>query len=630
MKKQLFALFIIALMTAQGTVCAENIVYYSQDFQVDSKPAELIYYDGDGNELVDDLVGTGLECGTWHLVKLNAGDSNKLIASASTFTTPGKANDWMVTPQIKIYGTGATLSWKSMSLSNIKKDGYKVYVSTKGYDMEDFEAEPIFRIDAEQGGTWQEHEVNLDKYAGKTVYIAFVNDSYDRYVLCVDDIVVSGPEATEAQDRVIFQPTTPIMTDTGVAHMSVEVQNVKASTLDALKVCFRTGTSERSEEFSEEFKGLSLAQGQMVSLTMGQEISVPVNTSCVYDVWVEVDGDPTLSVRDSIRGTYFISNRRTLIEEGTGTWCSNCPDGAVALEYLEKNYPDNVVSIAVHGDNASDPMYYPAYIEFCQFPAYPTMLADRKYLSLPMVVDANYNYSFFAPGSGVEYFFLLAQRQYAAAELGGKAMITDLENRVLDISVDSRFVNDMKVSGYDIALILLEDSVTAPDGSLYMQTNGRASTNYTYVGLKDTITGSGGWGKLPGNVRMKFNHVARASYNGSFNGYGNSNGLPVSAQGGQTYTSKFTWNIPEGTVNHIENCSVVALMTDPTGYIVNSCKMPVIIDPNAIGRIENTANATITAIYAPDGAQMDKLQKGINIVKYTDAKGNTFTRKVVK
>ncbi len=625
MKKLLLTFLVTALMTTQGSLKAQDVVYYSQDFQGDTKPAELTYYDGDGNELISDLVGTGLECGTWHIVRLNVGDANKLMASASTFTTPGKANDWMVTPQIKIYGTGAKLTWKAMSLSGIKKDGYKVYISTKGNAIQDFDTEPIFYIDAEVA-TWQNHEVSLDKYAGQTIYIAFVNDSYDKYVLCMDDIVVSGPAATETQDRAGFEVTTPLMTDTGKTQMSVNVKNLKTPVLDAVKVCYRVN----NQVFSQDFTGLNLNQGQTAALTVEQAVDVPLNTTCKYDIWVEVDGDPALSVRDSIRGTYFISNRRTLIEEGTGTWCSNCPDGAVALEYLEKNYPDNVVSIAVHGDNASDPMYYPAYIEFCQFPAYPTMLADRKYLSLPMAVDANYNYSFFAPGSGVEYFFLLAQRQYAAAELGGKAMITDLENRVLDISVDSRFVNDMKVSGYDIALILLEDSVTAPDGSLYMQTNGRASTNYTYVGLKDTITGSGGWGKLPGNVRMKFNHVARASYNSSFNGFGNSNGLPASVQGGQTYTSKFTWNIPEGTVNHMENCSVVALMTDATGYIVNCCKMPITIAPSAIGRVEDTANATITAIYTPDGAQVNKLQKGLNIVTYTDDKGNTFTRKVVK
>ena len=611
MKKQLLALAASALMAAQGSVWAQNVVYYSQDFQVDTKPAELTYYDGDGNELADGLVGTGLECGTWHIIRMNAGDPNKLMGSASTFTTPGKANDWMVTPQIKIYGTGAKLAWKAMAADNIKRDGYKVYVSTKGYAMEDFETEPIFSIDAEVGGTLQSHEVSLDKYAGQTIYIAFVNDSYDKYVLCVDDIVVSGPEATDAQDRASFEVTTPLMTDTGKAQMSVNVKNLKTPTLDAVKVCYRVN----NQVFSQDFTGLNLNQGQTAALTVEQTVDVPLNSTCTYDIWVEVDGDPALSVRDSIRGTYFVSNRRTLIEEGTGTWCGNCPGGALALEYMEKNYPDKVVSIAVHND---DPMEIAAYNDFCQYPAFPMMLVDRKYLGLPAELDEDYNYSFLVPGSGVEYFFQLAQRFIAEAELSGTATLTDANKNRLEIKVESRFINDCKSSGYDIALILLEDSVTAPDGSMYPQSNYYASTKYTFVGKKDTILNSGGWGELPGTVRMKYDHVARAAYNGSFNGYGNNSQLPATIEGGKVYTSQFTWDIPEGTVNHMENCSVVALMTDATGYIVNCYKMPVITDPSAIGRIENTANATITAIYTPNGAQVNKLQKGINIVKYSD------------
>ena len=79
----------------------------------------------------------------------------------------------------------------------------------------------------------------------------------------------------------------------------------------------------------------------------------------------------------------------------------------------------------------------------------------------------------------------------------------------------------------------------------------------------------------------------------------------------------------------MQYASIVALMTDATGYIVNCCKMHV-TDPKAIDRIETTADATITAIYTPNGTRVEKLQKGINIVEYTGKQGNTFTRKMVK
>lgn len=626
MKKLLLTLATTVIMAAQGTAGAQNVVYYSQDFQVDSKPAELIYYDGDGNEVISDLNGTGLESSTWHLIRRSATDTNKMMGSASCFTTPGQANDWMVLPQIKIYGTGAKMTWKSVSDSRLKKDGYKVYVSTKGYSMEDFDEEPVFSIEEESAEALQSHEVSLDKYAGQTVYIAFVNDSYDKFVICIDDIEVSGPAPTETQDRATFEVTTPLMSDTGKAEISVSVKNRKTPVLDAVKVCYRVN----NQVFSQDFTGLNLSQGQTAALTVGQTVDVPLNTTCKYDIWVEVDGDPALSVRDSIRGTYFVSNRRTLIEEGTGTWCGNCPDGMTALAYLEENYADNVVAIAIHADTSLDPMYYPEYVNFCQFPAYPTMMADRKYLGQPIGIDEDYNYSFAVSGYGIEYFFMLAQKQYAPAELSGTATLTDIKTNRLEINVESRFVNDIKNSGYDIALILLEDSVTAPDGSLYAQNNERAKTDYTYYGLKDTIYNSGGWGDLPSTVRMKYNHVARAAYNGSFNGYGNDNQLPATIEGGKVYTSKFTWDVPAGTVNHMENASVVALMTDATGFVVNCCKMHVAISPDAIGRIETMDKAFITAIHTPNGTRVNALQKGINLVTYTDKEGKTFTRKVVR
>ena len=623
MKKLLLTLVATTLMATQGTIVAQNVVYYSQDFQGDSKPAELIYYDGDGKEVISDLNGTGLESSTWHLIKRSVTDTNKMMGSASCFTIPGQANDWMVLPQIKIYGAGAKLTWKSVSDSRLKKDSYKVYVSPKGYSMEDFDEEPVFSIDEESAEALQSHEVSLDKYAGQTIYIAFVNDSYDKFVICIDDIQVSGPMATDAQDRATFEVTTPLMTDTGKAQISVNVKNLKAPVLDSVKVCYRIN----NQVFNQEFTNLKLNLGKTAALTVDQVVNVPLNTTCKYDIWVEVGGDPTLSVRDSIRGSYFVSNRRTLIEEGTGTWCGNCPGGFIALEYMEKNYPDNVVSIAVHSD---DPMMYAAYKDFCQYPAYPMMLVDRKYLGLPADTDDDNNFSFLKSGNGVEYFYKLAQRFLAEAEISGTATLTDWGSNRLEISINSRFVSNIKNEGYDLALILLEDSVTAPNGSMYKQMNYYAGTKHTFVGEKDTIYNSGGWGSKTGVVDMKFDHVARAAYNDSFDGYKNNSQLPPTIQGGEVYTSKFTWDIPEGTVNHMENCSVVALMTDATGYVVNCCKMHVSIDPNAIGHIETMGDTTITAIHTPNGTQVDVLQKGINLVTYTDKEGKTFTRKVVK
>lgn len=623
MRKKLITLAASALMAAQGSVWAQNptVTYYSEGFQ-NGKPQNMVYIDGDKQTITDDLKGTGLECGTWHIVRNSYQDTNFFMASTSSFSSPGQANDWMITPQMKIYGTGAVLMWKSMSLSNVKKDGLKVYVSTTGYDMADFEQEPIFSSESEAGGDWLTHQVNLDKYAGQFIHIAFVNDSYDKYVLCLDDIEVKGP-ASNAE----LSLETPIMTDNGKAQMSFKVTNVYAELINTCKMNYKID----GQIFSKEFTGLNLTKGNSTVLTDEQEINVPLNTTCHYEAWIEVEGDRYMSKYDSIRGTYFISNRRTLMEEGTGNWCPNCPAGDVAMQYMQDNYPKNVVVIAVHGGQSIEPMKYDNYINFLGFSAFPTVITDRKWLSAPMNMDSDLNFSMMQ--QGVEYYYLLAQRELAEAEMEGTAVLTDPATNELEITVNSRFVNDFNKHEFDIALILLEDSVTAPNGSMYVQDNAYSSSVYKDVaicGLKDTLPACGGWAFKKEKVRMKYNHVARAAYNGSFAGYENDDQLPASLKGNTLYTSKYTWKIPAGTVNNIQYTSIVALMTDATGSIVNCCKMHVNTDADAIREVETTTNATITAIYTPNGAQVNNLQRGINIVKYTDDKGNIFTRKVVK
>lgn len=663
MKKQFITWALFALATAGGstayaqTTDDAQTTYYSEDFQ-DGKPTNMTYYDGDGLTINPYLSGTGLECGTWHIIKASSTDTNKFMASTSYFAEAGQANDWMITPQIKIYGEGAKLSWKAIVCDrSLKRDGYKVYISTKSADINDFDlSNPLFSIDEESSYAWQDHEVSLDAYAGKTVYIAFVNDSYDKYVIGIDNISVTGPKATDAQDRAYFELLTPIMTDTGKTRMSVRIINYKSGVLDNCTLCYRINGETEAKEYSEEFAGLNLQQGETATLTALAEIEVPVNTSCIYDAWIEVEGDPSFSQRDSIRGTYFISNRRTLFEEGTGTWCGNCPGGEVALRYMEENYPDNVISIAVHGDN-NDPMYYAGYIQFCGFSSYPNILTDRKFLSLPANADDNGNFSLM--NSGAEYFYLLAQRQLAEAELSGTATYTDRSRNRLEVSVDSRFINDTKSAGYDIALILIEDSVTAPDGSLYVQYNyfsGDVYKEYCFYGLKDTLEACGGWAYKGTGVRMKYDHVARAAYNGSFDGAGNSNALPTDIKGGETYTSTYTWDVDEGVVNDYNRASVVALMTDVTGYIVNAVKMPVVISPESIANLSTdkpiqiipteegihiTSNRPCTAtLYRADGTLLATFsgegsltfpvtQQGIYLVKVQSGE-ETIIKKIIK
>lgn len=64
--------------------------------------------------------------------------------------------------------------------------------------------------------------------------------------------------------------------------------------------------------------------------------------------------------------------RRTVVEEGTGTWCGYCPRGMAFMKKAEDTYGDRFIGIAIHGD---DPMDIGG--NGVSFTGYPTCFIDR-------------------------------------------------------------------------------------------------------------------------------------------------------------------------------------------------------------------------------------------------------------
>lgn len=125
---------------------------------------------------------------------------NYFAGATSAYNPAGAADAWLVTKAIEIPDSGYVLSWKSEALNLNKRDGLQVYISERGGNPETDFGEPVWQIDEEQAGPtesidgeWQEHSLPLDSYAGKTIYVAFVNRSTDKSIICLDDVMISCP-----------------------------------------------------------------------------------------------------------------------------------------------------------------------------------------------------------------------------------------------------------------------------------------------------------------------------------------------------------------------------------------------------------------------------------------------------
>jgi hypothetical protein len=157
-----------------------NAQSYSQDFN-NGIPSNMRLIDNDGLTPYYSSVFTE----AWIAYERAAGDSMAL--STSWYSPAGTSDDWIITPKF-VVGTGDYLAWEAMAWSANYADGYVVKLSTTDSAMSSFTT-TLMTVAAENN-KWTGHTVDLSSYAGDTVWIAFINNSNDKFILSLDNIKV--------------------------------------------------------------------------------------------------------------------------------------------------------------------------------------------------------------------------------------------------------------------------------------------------------------------------------------------------------------------------------------------------------------------------------------------------------
>lgn len=134
----------------------------------------------------------------------NPGDT--FAASTSKYLPAGQANDWLITPAIVTQGNSA-LTWFASAFI-AAGDGYEVRISTTTPTVAGFLANPpLFSIAAENED-WTRRNADLSAYPNQTVYLAFRNNSTDKFILGIDDVAVFDCSALSADAGAIDTGTT--------------------------------------------------------------------------------------------------------------------------------------------------------------------------------------------------------------------------------------------------------------------------------------------------------------------------------------------------------------------------------------------------------------------------------------
>ena len=165
--------------------------------------------DNDGH-----TINTGISFITNAWVEIDRNDANGNFGgpagdvaamSGSWYTSLQTSDDWMITPAINISANNE-LVWDAKAQDASYPDGYEVRISTTGTNINsDFDT-VLFSTSAENPD-WVNRTVDLASYNGQTVYIAWRNNSTDKFVLLVDNVsvAVNNLNVGEYEEPITYQ-----------------------------------------------------------------------------------------------------------------------------------------------------------------------------------------------------------------------------------------------------------------------------------------------------------------------------------------------------------------------------------------------------------------------------------------
>jgi hypothetical protein len=113
------------------------------------------------------------------------------VASSTSYFNPiGKANRWLITPQVTLGAFGNFLEWNGKSQDASYPDDYMVLISTTGTQISDF-TDTLLEVSGEIfEWTTRSIDVSAQGFNNQSVHFAFVENTMDGYKLYLDSIKV--------------------------------------------------------------------------------------------------------------------------------------------------------------------------------------------------------------------------------------------------------------------------------------------------------------------------------------------------------------------------------------------------------------------------------------------------------
>lgn len=528
----------------------------------------FLQFEGDHQRPVADMRDWGFDEDNtpWNFSVRDDDNYDYCAASHSMYVgVSDPSDDWLVIPRLMLDSEWYRLHFKAQSYFATSYDRLKVIVWPCDEIFGSLDASTVDRMRGEGtviydevlspgadefrlAGDWTDVSLSLSDFKGKNVYIAFVNQNErDGSAVFVDDImVVYEGDFTLA----------PLTQSTVVAADEVEIRARvqmldKDKRFDLLEAEWLTddglqrGTISISSPEPDENNGIDLVFAESLRPVAGRETT--------YTISVTLDGE-SQNVSHTIANLLFDVTGRVLVEEGTGAWCGFCPQGLVALEYLDKTYGERVVPVSVH---CRDAFAFDEYDQFLALGAYPSARINRSVkVSYPVFTDPLSGRYSLSSDTGDQTFVDMVESELSqpcVAEIDIDGLSLD-SRRVLTVDGHVRMAMQREDAPYNLLAVITEDGLRA------------VQTNYL-TGYTDPLFAE--WGAKDAQVLTEYPDVARMIGGTSF--YGESGVLPDLLSAGEIYPVGVRMALP-GDIN-VDKARVVLVLIDATtGRAVNSVR----------------------------------------------------------
>lgn len=338
------------------------------------------------------------------------------------------------------------------------------------------------------------------------------------------------------------------------------------------------------------------------------------------------------------------ADRVSVVEEQTGTWCPWCPRGHVALDLLNKQLGDKVVTLAGHftmGASSVDPMnIYQLDENSTQAEAladygfvamqlssmlggggFPGAMFDRMVAADPYVganttkgKNGTYEYG------ATDLVNLLKEGNPSEADFSMTASWADDKNTDIKVDLTTTFNYDRFGSfPYGVAFVLSENGMTGK-GATWKQLNSYSKLAGVNGASDFNNPDMAAWFKAGSYVSTTYDNVVVQAWNP----LGNAAIVDESVtdiEKGKAIPFSTTLKVNSDLIQNYNNLTLSALLVNLNSLaVVNAAKVVLGNCAAGIEDVNSEVNNNVVSRYNVNGMRINGAQKGLNIVKLANGK----------